>query len=109
MAYDDSVLSGRTHLVLAALATIALIVAAALGAGHAALALCPALLVALPLLLGRFPGEHTIDRLAARRRRPAPAPSPRRLLPRAPRSIVRRPRLLATLSASRAPPVLVRT
>lgn len=94
---------------LAALATVALLAAAATGTGHAALALAPALLVALPLLLGRYPGERTIHRIAARR---AGADRPqvlRRVLPRAPRSIVRRPRLLATLSASRAPPALART
>lgn len=93
---------------LAALATVALLAAAATGLGHAALALAPALLVALPPLLGHYPGERTIERIAARRTGAGRPHVQRRVLPRAPLSLVRRPQLLATLSASRAPPAVSR-
>lgn len=66
------------------------------------LMLAPALLAALPLLLGRYPGEELLARLS---RRAPVASRPRRLLaPRAPRRLGRRLRPLAAVGASRAPP-----
>lgn len=67
------------------------------------LMLAPALLAALPLLLGRYPGEELLARMA--RRAPAASP-PQRLLPRrAPRRLGRRLSPLAAVGASRAPPL----
>ncbi len=79
---------------------------------EAALAyLAPALLILLPLLGGRYPGDDALVRAAARRvpppRRRPPATSPRRrprgaLLPRG-------GRLVGAALAGRAPPALART
>jgi hypothetical protein len=71
------------------------------------LLLSPALVVLLPLLLGRYLGEEHLERLAARfappgRPRPVSAPLPRRR-PRA--ATVRGGRLLAAALAQRAPPL----
>lgn len=83
---------------------IALLVAAIVVAGPAALMLTPALLAAVPLVLGRYPGERLLHRLA---RGPAVAGrTPARVSLRAPRSLGRRLRPLASLGASRAPPAL---
>lgn len=68
------------------------------------LLLLPVFLLALLLLLGRYPGEELLNRLACRGRT-VPRRASRRRLPRAPRSLGRRLAPLATLGASRAPPL----
>jgi hypothetical protein len=74
------------------------------------LLLSPALVLLLPLLAGRYLGEETLERLAARRatpslrRRPASAALPRRR-PRA--TLIRGGRLLASALAVRGPPLTV--
>lgn len=73
------------------------------------LLLAPTLLLALLLVLGRYPGSGVLARVLERRRlRVARRRELRRPLPRAPRR--RRPRggvLLALALAGRAPPVVV--
>ena len=73
------------------------------------LLLAPALLLALLLALGRYPGSGALARVLERRRpRVVRRREIHRLLPRAPRR--RRPRggvLLALALAGRAPPVVV--
>jgi hypothetical protein len=75
------------------------------------LLLSPALVLLLPLLAGRYVGEATLERLAARvapprrRRRARSAPLVPRRRPRA--TPVRGGRLLASALAGRAPPVPV--
>jgi hypothetical protein len=67
----------------------------------------PALVLALPLLAGRYVGEERIARLAARFVEPARRAASRLIarLPRAPRAIVPRGgRLLACSLAERGPP-----
>jgi hypothetical protein len=72
------------------------------------IALAPAFLLVAALLMGRFPGERAIERLAVaatrptRRRAPAATPSPRRT----PRVLVRASELLARNLAVRPPPPL---
>ena len=80
---------------------------AALGAHEAVLYLAPALLLALPLAFGRFPGEDVLAAARAlddRRRRPAPVLSPVcwALEPSAPRG----GRLIATAVGLRGPPAI---
>lgn len=80
-----------------------LVAAAAIFAGASvALMLAPILALAVPLLLGRYPGEDVIRRLA--RREPTVRCPPRVLSKRAPRSLGRRLAPLALAGASRAPP-----
>lgn len=83
------------------LVAVALAVIALAGTG-AALVLAPAAVLLVPLLLGRFPGERVIQRLARRttpaRRTPSLAP------PRAPRALGARLAGLAIPGAGRAPP-----
>jgi hypothetical protein len=70
----------------------------------------PALVLALPLLAGRYVGEERIARLVARLCRAAPRAA-RRLaarLPRAPRALLPRGgRLLAFALAERGPPAVL--
>jgi hypothetical protein len=87
-------------------------VLAAAGSTDALLFLMPALLIAIPLLGGRYLGEELIVRLAARRARPSrrATGSPAWLAPPAPESW--RPRgtgLLAFSLAKRPPPALLLT
>ena len=77
------------------------------GVGTGLLLLSPALVLLLPLLLGRYLGEETLERLAARRTitrrrvRPASSPLPRRR----PRAVASRGgRLIAAALAERGPP-----
>lgn len=79
-------------------------VATVCSAATIGLLLLPVFLLALLLLLGRYPGDEMLVRLA-RRGRPTSAAS-RRRLSRAPRSLGRRLAPLATLGASRAPPLV---
>lgn len=83
---------------LVAVATASVCAAPAIG-----LLLLPGFALALLLLLGWYPGEETLVRLAGRRRIPRRADH--RVLPRAPRSLGRRLAPLASFGASRAPPV----
>ena len=73
------------------------------------LLLAPAVLLALLLALGRYPGSAALARALQRHRPPARRrPAANRSLPRAPRR--RRPRggaLVALSLAGRAPPVVV--
>ncbi len=71
----------------------------------------PVLLLALPLLAGRYVGEQRLARLAAafapsRRRRPASVL--RSGTPRSPRALPRGGRLIAASLATRPPPRLAR-
>jgi hypothetical protein len=67
-----------------------------------ALELAPAALLVVALLLGRYPGERVIHRLAGR---VAPAPVACSIaLPRAPRSLGARLTALAVPGTGRAPP-----
>jgi hypothetical protein len=93
----------RTALLAGALAGLAIL---AHVAGAGALLGCPALVLVLPLLGGRYVGEarlaRLVGRLAPRRRPLAPRTSPR--LPRAPRVLPRGGRLIAARLAERGPP-----
>jgi hypothetical protein len=78
------------------------------GVGTGLLLLSPALVLLLPLLLGRYLGAETLERLAARRSvtrrrtRPASSPLPRRR----PRAVASRGgRLIAAALAERGPPM----
>jgi hypothetical protein len=90
-----------------ALTLIWVAVLALTGSTEALLFLAPALLIAIPLLGGRYLGEELIVRLANRRARPrARASAPARRLPAAPATWVPRgARLLAASLAKRPPPV----
>ena len=70
------------------------------------LALLPALLVFAALVVGRYPGERAIARLAARTRTPRPRRAPSAIAPprRTPRTSVRPGELLARSLATRPPP-----
>jgi len=73
------------------------------------LALVPALLLFSALVMGRYPGERVIARLAARTRTPRPRRAPRAIAPprRTPRTAVRPGELLARSLATRPPPSLL--
>jgi len=73
------------------------------------LALVPALLLFAALIVGRYPGEHAIARLAARSRPPELRRPPRSIRPafRVPRTTVRPGELLARSLATRPPPSLL--
>jgi hypothetical protein len=72
---------------------------------HAALCLAPALVLAAALLLGRYPGEATLGRLRAARRRRALGAAP--MVVAAVTSPAGAPRdPLADSAAGRAPPLL---
>lgn len=92
-------------LAFAALAAVWTLGMLALGVGDALIYLAPALLILLPLLSGRYPGETALTRVAARGR-----PRPRATIPRQHRRAVHAallPRgggLLAAWLAGRAPP-----
>ncbi|MDX6688993.1 MAG: hypothetical protein QOG15_450 [Solirubrobacteraceae bacterium] len=93
---------------LAAL-TLALACLTLVGVHSDVLLLAPVLLVALPLLAGRYVGEEHLARLAAafvaRRRRPAAMLVP--TMSRCPRVLPRGGRLIAASLAERPPPLPV--
>lgn len=94
----------RTRLVLRLLPVALCVALVALAGGTSvALELAPAALLVLPLLLGRYPGERVIRRLAG-----GDDASPRAacciFLARAPRSLGVRAATLAVPGAGRAPP-----
>jgi hypothetical protein len=95
------------HLLLGLAALTLLLVLVQASTGADVLLASPALVLALPLLAGRYVGERRIARLAARlvapARRAVRALSAR--LPRAPRALLPRGgRLLAASLAERGPP-----
>ena len=89
--------------VLCGLWTLALI---GLGSTSPALYLLPAVLIFVPLLLGRHPGEATLLRLAGRRRHSRPLRAPGRIGARRPVAPAARSasRLLVISFPSRGPP-----
>jgi hypothetical protein len=101
-------MSERRSLAFAALTGVWLLGLELLGVEAALAYLAPALLILLPLLGGRYPGDEALVRAAGRRARPAraslPGPVPRHrardaLLPRG-------GRLVGAALAGRAPPRL---
>jgi hypothetical protein len=96
---------------VATLAVVAVVaVLAALGIfgmlGPGALTMLPALLLAVALFAGRYPGERLIERWARSRPRPRAMIS-RALAPELPSpTLLRGGRLIAVALAGRAPPVL---
>jgi hypothetical protein len=99
----------RPLLAVAVLGVLVALAQSVTGLDTGLLLLSPALVLLLPLLVGRYLGEERLQRLASRlapRRRPRPvsAPLPRRR----PRAVaVRGGRLLAAALAERAPPLTV--
>jgi hypothetical protein len=82
-------------------------VLAVTGSTDVLLFLAPALLIAIPLLCGRYFGEELIAKLAARRdRRPRRARLALPLTPGAPRTWRPRGRRLIALSLAKRPPPL---
>ncbi len=99
-------LSLRALALLAALAAVAALLGLAPGT-EALLYVAPALLLLVPLLHGRFPGEDRIAALAARAAAPARPRAASALTPRARRLralVARGGRLLAASLAVRPPP-----
>ncbi len=95
----------RVHLALRLLLVALCVAAVAVFAGTSvALELAPAALLLLPLLFGRYPGEHVIHRLAGRIARSSVARSI--VIPRAPRLLGARLAALAVGGAGRAPPAV---
>jgi hypothetical protein len=98
----------RPLLVVAVLGVLVALAETITGLDTGLLLLSPALVLLLPLLAGRYLGEESLQRLAARMKaprrrasRPASAPLPRRR-PRT--AVVRGGRLLAAALAERGPP-----
>ncbi|HEY4813015.1 MAG TPA: hypothetical protein VIH71_18355 [Solirubrobacteraceae bacterium] len=84
------------------LATLCLVALGLIAGTSATLELAPAVLLVVPLLLGRYPGERLIRRLAGRM---TPTPVAYSIvIPRAPRSLGPRIAALAIPGAGRAPP-----
>lgn len=78
------------------------------GSTDALLFLAPALLIAIPLLGGRYLGEEMIARFVARRTRPRRRPAALRTAPPVPATwIPRGTRLIAFGLAKRPPPALL--
>jgi len=100
-------MSDRRPLAFAALTLAWLLCLELLGVEAALAYLAPALLILLPLLGGRYPGDEALVRLATRRSRPVnrrpPAPAPPRHRP-AGALLPRGGRLVATALAGRGPP-----
>jgi hypothetical protein len=96
-------LGAREHLALR-LCVVVLVAAAvvALAGTGVALLLAPALLLTLPLLLGRYPGERALGRFARRPELPRGSRSLAR--PRTPHLLGTRLAALAAPGAGRAPP-----
>jgi hypothetical protein len=100
--------SGQGMSLALAAATCAWLLLLALAGVHESLLyLAPAVLMAIPLLWGRFPAERVLVRLASRRRRRRRPTASHRASPRgrvARRPPVRGARLIAHSLAGRAPP-----
>jgi hypothetical protein len=104
-------MSDRRPLAFAALTVVWLLGLELLGVEAAVAYLAPALLILLPLLSGRYPGDEALVRVAGRRsrpaRRPPQAPPVRRR--RAGALLPRGGRLVAASLAGRGPPPLLAT
>jgi hypothetical protein len=100
----------RPLLAIAVLGVVVALAESVTGLHTGLLLLSPALVLALPLLAGRYFGEDALERLAARvavprrRRRVAGGPPPARRRPRV--RAIRGGRLIAAALAERAPPVM---
>jgi hypothetical protein len=102
-------MSDRRSLAFAALTVVWLAGLELLGVEAALAYLAPALLILLPLLSGRYPGDEALVRVAGRRTRPARR-APAALPPRRRRAgalLPRGGRLVAFALAGRAPPRLL--
>jgi hypothetical protein len=102
----------RRSLAFAALTVVWLLGLELLGVEAAVAYLAPALLILLPLLSGRYPGDEALVRVAGRlsrraRRRPPQAPPLRRR--RAGALLPRGGRLVAFALAGRGPPLVLAT
>jgi hypothetical protein len=104
-------MSDRRSLAFAAVAVVWLLGLELLGVEAAVAYLAPALLILLPLLSGRYPGDEALVRVGGRRtrplRRPPPAPPSRRR--RAGALLPRGGGLVASSLAGRGPPLLLAT
>jgi hypothetical protein len=102
-------MSDRRPLAFAAVTVVWLFGLELLGVETAVAYLAPALLILLPLLGGRYPGDDALARIAGRRsrdaRRPPAALPPRRR--RAGALLPRGGRLVAASLAGRGPPPLL--
>lgn len=103
----------RTLLLGLAALTLALLALTRAGVSQDVLLVAPALVLALPLLAGRYVGEERLARLAAghgtdrrRRRRPVTSLAPR--AQHAPRVLPRGGLLIAAALAVRPPPATLR-
>jgi hypothetical protein len=95
----------RISWALAATTSLWVVLLTLAGAEGAVLYLAPALLMAVPLLWGRYPAERALARLASRRRRRPQASVQPSTRPRFARRLpVRGSLLLAHSLAGRAPP-----
>jgi hypothetical protein len=103
-------MSDRRPLAFAALSVVWLLGLELLGVEAAVAYLAPALLILLPLVGGRYPGDDALVRVAGRRscsgRRPRPAAVPPRRR-RAGALLPRGGRLVAASLAGRGPPRLL--
>jgi hypothetical protein len=99
-------MSDRRSLAFAALTALWLLGLELLGVEAALAYLAPALLILLPLVGGRYPGERALARAAARRARPAARRPPSATRPRRRRSALlpRGGLLVGSALAGRAPP-----
>jgi hypothetical protein len=100
-------MSDRRSLAFAAVTVIWLLGLELLGVEAALAYLAPALLILLPLLGGRYPGDEALVRVATRRSRPARRRLPGAIPPRrrpAGALLPRGGRLVATALAGRGPP-----
>jgi hypothetical protein len=100
-------MSERRPLVFAGLTLVWLLALELLGVEAAVAYLAPALLILLPLLSGRYPGDEALARIAARRSRPARRRPQRAQPPRRRRTAALLPRggrLVAFALAGRGPP-----
>jgi hypothetical protein len=101
-------MSDRRSLAFAALTLVWLLGLELLGVEAALAYLAPALLILLPLMGGRYPGDDALVRVAARR---APVPARRAQAPAVPRRrrhaalLPRGGRLMGAALAGRAPPL----
>jgi hypothetical protein len=103
-------MSDRRAPAFAALTIVWLLGLELLGVEAAVAYLSPALLILLPLLGGRYPGDEALARVTRRRARPVRRP-PRAALPlrrhRPSALLPRGGRLVATALAGRGPPALL--
>jgi hypothetical protein len=99
----------RLPLAFAALTIVWLLGLELLGVEAAVAYLAPALLILLPLVSGRYPGDEALVRVASRRSRPARRPPQTQPLRRRRTGALlpRGGRLVASSLAGRGPPLLL--